>query len=238
MGRLQESWASNRSRPDAMQRTGTILRFDTERGFGFLRCPQSTTDVFFHVRDMDCRAGPPVVGMRVDFEEIHVGGKGPRAMAVRPHGQPATKQVPSRSVDQRESGRADRAREAGPRLRSGPTASPVLFWLALSLEVGLLGWCVANQRVSPATLLAGLLLNLVTFWLYWHDKDAAQRQTWRVRENTLHLMALFGGWPAAWWAQQLLRHKSRKPSFRSTYAATVIGHLLLLAAMAGLSAPR
>ena len=81
-------------------------------------------------------------------------------------------------------------------------------------------------------LVAGLLLNLATFWLYWHDKNAAQRQAWRVPEDTLHLLALAGGWPAAWWAQQLLRHKSSKQSFRTAYAASVVSHLVLLAALA------
>lgn len=202
-----------------MLRTGTILRFDAERGFGFLRCPQSSADVFFHVRDMDCRAGPPTIGMRVDFEEIHVGGKGPRAMAVRPSGRPGA------------SG-PGRTQARSPHQSARPTASLALFWLAMAIEIGLLGWCLANGRLPAMALVVGLLLNLATFWLYWHDKDAAQRQSWRVRENTLHLLALAGGWPAAWWAQQLLRHKSRKPSFRAAYAASVVGHLVLLAALA------
>lgn len=224
-----------------MQRTGTILRFDAERGFGFLRCPQSAADVFFHVRDMDCRAGPPAVGMQVDFEEIHVGGKGPRAMAVRPSGQPAARQGAARPAarpDTTRLARSEGLRAATSRQPDGPTASLALFWLALALEAALLGWCIAHGRLPLVALLVGLLLNLVTFWLYWHDKNAAQRQTWRVREDILHLAALAGGWPAAWWAQQLLRHKSRKPSFRSTYAATVAGHLLVLAALASLPALR
>lgn len=240
-GRLQESPSSHRTRHDIMQRTGTILRFDAERGFGFLRCPQSAADVFFHVRDMDCRSGPPVVGMQVDFEEIHVGGKGPRAMAVRPGGQPAARSGPARLTarpDATRRARSEGMRDAASGRSDGPSSSLAMFWLALAVEAGVLGWCIAQGRLPLAALLVGLLLNLATFWLYWHDKDAAQRQTWRVREDTLHVMALVGGWPAAWWAQQLLRHKSRKPSFRSMYAATVVAHLLLLAVWAGLPALR
>ncbi len=211
-----------------MQRQGSIVRFDPERGFGFLRCPQSPADVFFHVKDFDRRGGTPSLGMAVDFEEIHVGGKGPRAMAVRPagmagHGAPARR--PTRGPA---SGRT--VTPGPPGAARGPTASLPLFLLALLLELSLLGWCMAQQRLPLITPALALVLNAATFWLYWHDKHSALQRSWRVREDSLHLLALAGGWPAAWWAQQLLRHKSRKPAFRLAYAATVIGHLGLLAA--------
>jgi len=207
-----------------MHRVGTVQRFDPDRGFGFLHSPQSPADVFFHVRDFDRRQGPPAVGMTVSFEEIHVGGKGPRAMAVRPVGQPAAG-APTRS---RRPAAPPPARPA-PGSLGTPSASLPLFLAALLLEVALLAAAIVKGSLPAIALAALLVLNLATFWLYWHDKDAAQRRAWRVQENTLHTLSLAGGWPAAWWAQQLLRHKSRKPAFRQTYWATVIGHLVLLA---------
>lgn len=99
----------------------------------------------------------------------------------------------------------------------------ILAWLAL------VGWGVAAGRLPWPTLLAALLLNLVTFLMYWLDKNAAQRGRWRTRESTLHLLSLSGGWPGAWCAQQRLRHKTRKPSFRTGYWFTVILHFVLLA---------
>ncbi len=68
-----------------MQKQGTVTRWDTARGFGFIRSPDTPADVFFHVRDFR-GAEPPREGLRVVFEEIHVGGKGPRAMAVQTAG--------------------------------------------------------------------------------------------------------------------------------------------------------
>ena len=70
----------------SMKKEGTIVRWDDARGFGFIRSPASTADVFVHVRDFRSNAGSPRQGMQVTFEEIHVGGKGPRAMAVQPAG--------------------------------------------------------------------------------------------------------------------------------------------------------
>lgn len=49
-----------------------------------------------------------------------------------------------------------------------------------------------------------------------------QKGRWRTNENTLHVFSLIGGWPAAFVAQKLLRHKSRKESFRILFWATVV----------------
>ena len=61
----------------------------------------------------------------------------------------------------------------------------------------------------------------ITFLVYALDKSAARRDRWRTRESTLHLLSLIGGWPGALAAQQLLRHKSAKPSFQAMFWLTV-----------------
>lgn len=62
-----------------------------------------------------------------------------------------------------------------------------------------------------------VFLNLATFFAYWQDKYAAQQRRWRVTEEMLHLWCLADGWRGAWFAQQVLRHKSVKASFRNAY---------------------
>jgi uncharacterized membrane protein YsdA (DUF1294 family) len=56
---------------------------------------------------------------------------------------------------------------------------------------------------------------------YGIDKSAAQSGGWRTPERTLHVLALTGGWPGALIAQRVFRHKSRNPSFRFAFWATV-----------------
>ena len=58
--------------------------------------------------------------------------------------------------------------------------------------------------------------------------SAAARGQWRTAENTLHLLALGGGWPGALVAQQLFRHKSAKRAFRRVFQATVVLNCALL----------
>jgi uncharacterized membrane protein YsdA (DUF1294 family) len=57
------------------------------------------------------------------------------------------------------------------------------------------------------------LVSVVTVVVYAFDKSAARRGARRVRERTLHVLELLGGWPGALAAQQLFRHKRRKWSF-------------------------
>lgn len=73
-------------------------------------------------------------------------------------------------------------------------------------------------------LVAGLYLvaSCVTFLAYWYDKSAARNDGWRIKESRLHGLSLVGGWPGAFVAQKLLRHKSRKPSFRIVFWTTVL----------------
>lgn len=67
-----------------------------------------------------------------------------------------------------------------------------------------------------------LAASAVVFVVYAVDKHAAIKGRWRIRERTLHLVALLGGWPGALIAQRLLHHKTRKQSFQRLFAVTVL----------------
>ncbi|MFD1709895.1 DUF1294 domain-containing protein [Ottowia sp. GY511] len=236
-----------------MTQDGEILRFDAERGFGFIATADGQRNIFFHVRDFRSDALPRV-GERVRFERIDVGGKGPRAMAVqplagarqsgvnapgratpaqRPADRPARSQ-PSRNASapsRRDSGSNDHRRAHEPQ---GLDGQPVLFVVALLVWIGLLATLTWRGAwpVSAVAVLGGLaLLNAATFMAYAFDKSAAEQGRWRTAESTLHSLALLGGWPAAWLAQRALRHKSRKQPFLSIYVATIVLHLGALAAL-------
>ncbi|WP_226858436.1 DUF1294 domain-containing protein [Diaphorobacter aerolatus] len=99
----------------------------------------------------------------------------------------------------------------------------MLAWIATWI-VGI--WL---ERLPPGLLAAAVAINLATYFVYASDKRAAEKGTWRVSERALHLLSLACGWPAAWFAQQTLRHKSSKHEFRVTYWATVIANTALLA---------
>lgn len=232
-----------------MQKQGTVIRWDATRAFGFIRSPDTSADVFFHVRDFRGSA-PPREGLTVLYEEIHVGGKGPRAMAVQPTDETRSLANPQPARDKPARGRAappeprrntqqppprssNKSSSTRRRREQRPAASAASGSLALALTLGwaaLLAWGIWTRQLPLGlTLTAAAAVNAITFWVYAADKNAAIAGRWRTQESHLHLLSLAGGWPAAWLAQQAMRHKSSKRDFRAVYWLTVVLHCAVLA---------
>lgn len=58
-----------------------------------------------------------------------------------------------------------------------------------------------------------IIINIVAVFVTIHDKYAARKGNWRVKENTLLLIAALGGSPAMYLIMLLIRHKTRKAKF-------------------------
>lgn len=213
-----------------MRKQGTVMRWDGERGFGFIRSADTVADIFFHIRDY-AENRHPIEGMDVSFDEIHVGGKGPRALNVEPT---------RNTIQAAEALREDPNAVILPRAHVAPRSAPPhqtrreqqLFWGTIGLMVfWLLLWItgIALGRFTTIPVFSSLImLNLVTFYMYMRDKTAAEEGEWRLSENQLHGLALLGGWPGAWFAQRMFHHKTRKASFQAAYWGTVVLHLAVL----------
>lgn len=71
----------------------------------------------------------------------------------------------------------------------------------------------------------------IAFVLHAIDKSRARQGAARIPENTLHLFELLGGWPGAWLAMTVFRHKTRKRSYQLVFALVValnVGAIVLL----------
>jgi uncharacterized membrane protein YsdA (DUF1294 family) len=77
------------------------------------------------------------------------------------------------------------------------------------------------------------LWNVVVFCIYAYDKQAARDGAWRVREDTLILIAITFGGICAFVCQRWMRHKTRKGIFPTLLPAMagLQGLLLLTAAL-------
>ena len=71
-------------------------------------------------------------------------------------------------------------------------------------------------------------INALTYFLYWHDKRAAMRGGWRVSEGMLLMAGFAGGTLAAFAAQRIVRHKTRKLSFQFAFWALTLVQLVVL----------
>lgn len=98
----------------------------------------------------------------------------------------------------------------------------------LEVVIGVLGFAVYGffilliWQLSFWWFMPYLVLSLLTFIVYGHDKRSAQLNTRRIPERVLHGLALSGGWPGALLAQHQFRHKTQKQPFKAILWSTII----------------
>jgi uncharacterized membrane protein YsdA (DUF1294 family) len=115
---------------------------------------------------------------------------------------------------------------AGDRLREQKKKSNGTTTIAIAaIFIAIVGAAVLVEKLPLIVFVLYLALSILTYWAYALDKTAAKKGAWRTQESTLHLFALAGGWPGALLAQQRLRHKSKKESFRFVFWVTVLINL-------------
>ena len=97
--------------------------------------------------------------------------------------------------------------------------------LQYSIVVLLIAFLTISYLLGYTPLAVPLIfiaVSSLTYIVYAKDKKSAQAGSQRSPENTLHLLSLACGWPGAVLAQQRLRHKTKKVSFRITFWLTVV----------------
>ena len=67
-----------------------------------------------------------------------------------------------------------------------------------------------------------VIINLITFALYGHDKSLARRGGRRIPEAKLHKLALAGGSIGALIGQKVFHHKTRKIKFQIVFWLTLV----------------
>ncbi len=77
-------------------------------------------------------------------------------------------------------------------------------------------------------LLHLILINFITFLMYYLDKKAAKKKSWRISEESLHTFEVIGGTPAAFIAQKLFRHKTKKQAFKLQYWLIVLFQIIFI----------
>lgn len=186
---------------------GRVTQWFDDRGYGFITASGGSKQIFLHVSAITSRGVRPKIGDTVTFLTERDDQGRLRALAVHFDGDAG--------------GAAPRA--AVPWL----AALSVIATIAALAAAGHLPWWMP-------VLYAGA--SGIKWSLYGWDKARAAARGPRIREDTLHLFALAGGWPGALVAQAQFRHKTRKASFRAVFWATVLMNVAALGWLA-LGAP-
>ena len=188
-----------------VRETGVVKAWNPDRGFGFVERPDAP-DLFLHIKAFPRGASDPAIGDEVTFQvEVQHDGK-PRAAQAR---------------------RASETYVAAPR----PT-SPIIGALAILAFTAT--YLLVELYWGPVPLWVLFLylgVSGITFGAYAIDKSAARLRQRRVAETSLILLGMLGGWPGAILAQQLLRHKTAKASFRAVFWVSVLINVVAFVAI-------
>jgi uncharacterized membrane protein YsdA (DUF1294 family) len=98
------------------------------------------------------------------------------------------------------------------------TLAAALVLTALSIAALQLSWWVGWL----------LAINVVTLLTYVFDKSMAQRDSARVPERVLLLLAFVGGTPGAILGMQVVRHKTAKLKFQQQFMVVVLAQAALI----------
>lgn len=178
-----------------MHHKGKITSWNDEKGFGFISPSSGGKRLFVHIKAFDNRNRRPEINQFVYYVL---------------------------STDNQGRLCATEARLAGDRsIKKGARKSGLLSVIGAILFLGFVAISVLTGKVTVLILAVYCLASLFAFIMYAADKSAAKSGAWRIKESTLHLLSLIGGWPGALVAQQVFRHKTSKASFRTVFWITV-----------------
>lgn len=186
--------------PGAGPFTGRIVRWDDNKGFGWVE--HEGQQAFAHIKDFPRGQRRPSQGDVVTYR-----------LGADAQGRTCAKGLRLKS-------------EWG--WLGIPTwlSTGAMIWLAALLVLPL--FTVEYLPVPKWLVPAWMGIASVVAWFYYKsDKARAGTTLSRIPESTLHLIDLLGGWPGAYLAQRRFRHKTKKASFRSVFHAIVILYQLV-----------
>ena len=179
-----------------MRYQGRITNWKDDQGFGFITPNGGGTQVFVHIKSFSGRKRRPAGDELVTYQ-----------LTTDPKGRVRAENVFFVGD------RSAMVASSGGGAISLTFATLFVVSVVAAVLVGKLPWMILGLYLAAS---------VVTFFAYALDKSAARTDGWRIRESTLHMFGVMGGWPGALAAQRLLRHKSRKQTFQVVFWATVL----------------
>jgi uncharacterized membrane protein YsdA (DUF1294 family)/cold shock CspA family protein len=213
-----------------IRKKGKIIKWNDERGFGFILPNDSKENIFVHIKSFSDKSLRPTEGEHVTYTQQK--NNDGRYSAIRV----------SRATDNiiRNRANGNRNKNINPirkRNNSNNTQSeiksahsiPLLYTLIILSFIAFLFHFTIEGQIPPFIIGIYLIVGIMTYFIYSEDKDMAINNERRTSEQRLLALSFLGGWIGALIAQHKFRHKTKKISFQKSFWTTVFFNIMLLA---------
>ena len=185
-------------------REGTLVFWNDDKGFGFVRPLDGGDDYFAHISVFDRQQSRrPEIADRVLFREA-TDSPGKRRLSYALL-KGAEREMPGAV--------------RGILTKSRPPLVSALICVPLILSSYII-WHFNN----PLPLMSYVFLSILTMVLYGFDKRHAIQGDWRIPEMYIHVREIMGGWPGSLIAQIDFSHKTRKSPYRRRLQLIIAAH--------------
>lgn len=161
-----------------MRDQGRLVEWFDEKGYGFIQPDDAEKErVFLHIKDF-ARPGPrPIIGCALEYLVI-----------LDERGRFRAQQVTYLKASQTR--KALKPTKTQSSFQTSPWSAMQMGIVFYFVLMGIMSFI----HILPAyTLLFVLMMNVLSYWLYSQDKEAAQLGNRRVPEQTLHIVSFLGG---------------------------------------------
>jgi len=185
-----------------VRKKGILTTWNDNKGYGFITPVGETKEIFIHISEYQ---GRPLLNDKLSFTlSKDKNGKDCATNAIKFHKAKLTYTTKSTHT----------------------IGIPSIF--SITIFYIILFYFSKEESIQIYIIPYYIAISIFTFFIYSKDKDYAQDGSWRISENTLHLLSILGGWTGALIAQDKLQHKSSKFSFKIVFFLTILINIFLL----------
>lgn len=184
---------------------GKLIEWNDDRGVGFVEPIGGGERAFCHINAFANRSRRPTLGEIITYE-----------LSKDERGRPRATQI--QRADASKSRALRKRTDASSKKSSSPRTS---IFISILFLIGVAALTL-SRKLPWFVPLIYIASSGIAIFAYAFDKSAAMNRRWRTQESTLLMIGLLGGWPGAWIAQRIFRHKTQKTSFRFAFLFTVL----------------
>lgn len=209
---------------------GKIIKWDDDRGFGFILPDDSNKHIFVHIKSFKNQNPRPSLNEQVTYNILQNNDGKQSAVSV------------IRATDNLKKFQQNNIKEKNLSLRSISNKNnsgfkvdykstykiSIFYILFVLIFLAFLLYSFISGKLPLTIIIVYGIMSLITYLIYSEDKSKAITEDFRIQEKTLHILSLIGGWMGAIIAQQRFRHKTKKSSFQRVFWISVFFNVLIL----------